>query len=87
MKLITAVLNADQVEQAKQLAAKYGQTFYIKDNCEWETGLVFVYVYQAVDFRGSIIVSTGWDQCREKEPRRTDEFFKIYETELKKISV
>ena len=85
MKLITAVLNAAQVEQARQLAAKYGQTFYIKDRCEWETDLVFVYVYQAVNFRGSAIVTTGWDQCSETSPSRVDEFFKIYEEELKKI--
>lgn len=85
MKLITAVLNVAQVEQAKQLAAKYGQTFYIEDRCELETDFVFVYVYQAVNFRGSVIVSTGWDQCHKKETHKAVEFFKIYETELKKI--
>ena len=85
MKLITAVLNAAQVEQAKQLAAKYGQTFYIKDHCEWETDLVFVYVYQAVIFRGLVVVTTGWDQCYENSPHKVAEFLNVYEEELKKI--
>ena len=84
-KLITAVLNAQQVEAVKVLAEKYGQTFYIKDSWEWETPLVFVYVYEAVNFRGRVIVSNGWDHCSFSETQKVEEFFQVYEEELRKI--
>ena len=87
MKLVIAVLNAQQVKQAEDLAASYGQTFYIKDESERKTSLVFAYVYEAVQMRGRVIVSTGWDECNESSEENVGRFFDVYKKELEKVPV
>ena len=85
MKLAIAVLNAQQVKRAQDLAASYGQTFYIKEECDRKTSLVFAYVYEAIQFDGRVIVSTGWDECKESSEHNADRFFDVYKKELEKV--
>ena len=67
------------------MAVAHNQTFHIKDAADRKGGLVEVYLYDTTTaLTGRKLICTGWDESPHSKEFNVDDFFRLYEKELKR---
>ena len=85
VKCNQATLNNAQIEKAQAMAVAHNQTFHIKDAADRKGGLVEVYLYDTTMApTGHKLICTGWDESPHSKEFNVDDFFRLYEKELKR---